>query len=61
LRELVPVRAGTDEPLRPAGSGLLQTPEGVQFSADGLVRARGLLLPVIERARLPDDGRAVPD
>jgi len=60
-RELVAVRPGAREPLRPIGSTELETPAGVQFSGDGLTRIRGLLLPVIPAARLPDDGKPVPD
>ncbi len=39
---------------------LYQTADGTQFSADGLVRVRGLLLPVLDAARVPDDGRPIP-
>ncbi len=60
-QELVAVRPGTLKPLRPIGSTELETPDGAQFSGDGLTRVRGLLLPVIPAARLPDDGNPVPD
>jgi hypothetical protein len=60
-RELVAVRPGTTTPLRPIGSTDFQTPAGAQFSADGLTRVRGLLLPVIPAARLADDGKPVPE
>jgi hypothetical protein len=61
VNELVPVHPGTRTPLRPRGSDVLETAAGAQFSVDGLVRSRGVLLPVVERARLSDDGRAIPD
>ncbi|MBL8861819.1 MAG: glycosyltransferase family 39 protein [Planctomycetes bacterium] len=58
VRELLAARPGSSRPLRPREAReLYQTPDGTQFSADGLVRARGLLLPVIDAARLADDGR----
>lgn len=61
-RELVAARPGARVPARPVGADdVYQTADGTQFSADGLVRARGLLLPVIDRARLPDDGRPIPE
>ncbi|MCY2961575.1 MAG: glycosyltransferase family 39 protein [Planctomycetota bacterium] len=61
-RELVAARPGARTPARPVGAtDLYQTADGTQFSADGLVRARGLLLPVLDAARLPDDGRPIRD
>jgi len=60
LRELVAARAGATEPERPVGANeLYETPDGTQWSADGLIRVRGLLIPVLDAARLPDDGRRI--
>ncbi len=60
--QLVPARPGSLVPLRPVGAtDVYETPDGTQFSADGLVRARGMLLPVIDAARVPDDGRPIRD
>lgn len=61
-RELVAAHPGARAPLRPADvTGHGTTPDGVSFSADGLVQTRGLLLPVLDAARVPDDGRRFPD
>jgi len=61
-RELVAARPGSGVPVRPPeATDVYQTADGTQFSADGLVRARGLLLPVLDPARVPDDGRPIPD
>lgn len=60
--ELVAAHPGSLVPARPIGADdVYQTADGTQFSADGLVRARGLLLPVLDAARLPDDGRPIPE
>jgi len=60
--ELVAAPPGGLVPARPAGAtDVYQTADGTQFSADGLVRARGLLLPVLDEARVPDDGRPIRD
>lgn len=59
-RELVAAHPGALVPARPFGaSDVYETADGTQFSADGLVRVRGLLLPVLDAARLPDDGRPI--
>ncbi len=61
-RELLPAHPGADVPVRPIDEReLYQTADGTQFSADGLVRVRGLLMPVLDAARLPDDGRTIPE
>jgi len=62
LRELVAARPGESEPARPVGANeLYETPDGTQWSADGLIRVRGLLMPVLDAARLRDDGRRIVD
>jgi hypothetical protein len=59
---LFPARPGALDLVRPIDeTELYQTPDGTQFSADGLVRIHGLLMPVLESARLPDDGRPNPE
>lgn len=62
LRELVAARPGEAAPARPVGANeLYETPDGTQWSADGLIRVRGLLMPVFDAARLRDDGRGIVD
>jgi hypothetical protein len=55
-------RPGTAEPLRTPedGPGRLQK-EGFEWSLEGHVRVGRFFLPVPPDARLPDDGRPVPD
>ncbi len=60
--ELAAARPGSSAALRgPGQAEVFDLPDGAQFSADGLVRVHGFLLPVLPEARLPDDGRPVPE
>lgn len=62
LSELSPARAGEDAPIRESGAtGEIETPDGFQFSGDDMVRVGAFFLPVHPAARLPDDGRPVPE
>ena len=59
---LEPARAGSDRPVRAeADSGQGRTWDGFEFSRDDLVQVGRLFLPVAPGARVPDDGRPIPD
>lgn len=60
--ELLPARVGESTPIRTAAeSERYDMPDGAQFSVDGAVRIGAFWLPVLDEARLPDDGKPVPD
>lgn len=62
LRELEPTRPRETKPIRAADErGEMEMQDGIQFSADDFVRVGGFFVPVHRSARLPDDGRPVPD
>lgn len=59
---LEPARPGADRPVREEfGAGELRSWDGFEFSRDDLVRVGRLFLPVAASARVPDDGRPIPD
>ncbi len=58
---LSPTRPGEDEPLRRPPDGSLVTPDGYEFSGDGLFKVGCFFLPVHPKARLEDDGRPLPE
>jgi hypothetical protein len=59
-RTLEPVLPGGKEPLLALADGTFLSPDGTQWSADGLVLAGNLFLPIPPAFQLPDDGRPVP-
>jgi 4-amino-4-deoxy-L-arabinose transferase-like glycosyltransferase len=59
-RTLEPVLPGGKEPLVALSDGTFLSPDGTQWSADGLVLAGNLFLPIPAAFQLPDDGRPVP-
>lgn len=62
LATYVPVRSGTEEPLPAlAPQGTEELPNPYPLAADGLLRVGAFFVPVHPLARLPDDGRPVPD
>lgn len=62
VASFAPARNGTFEPIAPPTDPLrLETPEGLPFSADGLVRVGATFLDVHPSARVPNDGRPVPE
>lgn len=61
LDRLEPVMRSQKEPLSPNGDGTFQSPDGTQWSIDDMVRVGNFFIPVLEDARLADDGRPVPD
>jgi hypothetical protein len=45
----------------PLEEGVLRTPDGYLFSADGLSAVGAFMMPVQPKARVPDDGRPLPE
>ncbi|MBK7641484.1 MAG: hypothetical protein IPJ19_00300 [Planctomycetes bacterium] len=60
LDELPPRLAGPKEPLTPNGDGTLQSPDGTQWSGDGMLRVGSFFFPVQTAVRVPDDGKPIP-
>ncbi|MBI5364035.1 MAG: glycosyltransferase family 39 protein [Planctomycetes bacterium] len=62
VASFAPARNGSFEPIAaPTDPMRLETPEGLAFSADGLVRVGATFLDVHPSARVPNDGRPVPE
>jgi 4-amino-4-deoxy-L-arabinose transferase-like glycosyltransferase len=60
VRTLEPILSVGKDPLAALADGTFLSPDGTQWSADGLVLVGNLFLPIPDMARLPDDGRPVP-
>ena len=57
-----PTRPGESTPVRRGElAQVRETPEGMRFSKDDLVQVGQLFLPVHATARVPDDGRPIPE
>ncbi len=61
LDRLQPVMRSDKGPLSPNGDGTFQSPDGTQWSVDDMVRVGSFFIPVQEAARVPDDGRPIPE
>ncbi len=61
VAEMLAARPEEPQPIRdPDAKPVYETPDGIQFSADGFVRVAGFFVPVLPPWRVPDDGRPVP-
>lgn len=61
LDVLEPRTRGPKEPRVPNGDGTFQSPDGTLWSGDDMVHVGNLFLPLQPAARVPDDGRPIPD
>jgi hypothetical protein len=58
---LPPLLRGPKEPLVPQGDGTFQSPDGTHWSGDEMLHAGSFFIAVPPAARVPDDGRPLPE
>jgi hypothetical protein len=61
LDHLPPLRSSPKEPLTPSGDGTFQSPDGTLWSNDDMLHVGNFFTPVQAAARVPDDGRPLPE
>lgn len=61
LDRLPPLLRSPKEPLSPMGDGTFQSPDGTHWSGDDMLHVGSFLVPVQPLARVPDDGKPLPE